>query len=48
MFSIYLDDKPLWTPKDNDKRILKPSVNLEVNKVGSASFSVLPLSLIHI
>lgn len=42
MFSIYLDDKPLWTPKDNDKRILKPSVNLEVNKVGSASFSVLP------
>ena len=42
MFSIYLDDKPLWTPKDNDKRLLKPIVNLEVNKVGSASFSVLP------
>lgn len=42
MFSIYLDDKPLWTPKERDKRLLKPTVNLEVNKVGFASFSVLP------
>ena len=42
MISIYLDDKPLWTPKDRDKRLLKPTVNLEVNKVGSASFQILP------
>ena len=42
MFSIYLDDKPLWTPKDTDKRLIKPTVKLELNKVGSASFSVLP------
>ena len=42
MFSIYLDDKPLWTPKETDKRLIKPTVNLELNKVGSASFSVLP------
>ena len=42
MFSIYLDDKPLWTPKETDKRLIKPKVNLELNKVGSASFSVLP------
>lgn len=42
MFSIYIDDNLLWTPKDNDKRLLKPTVNLEVNKVGSASFSLLP------
>lgn len=42
MISIYLDDKPLWTPKDRDKRLLKPTINLEVNKVGSASFQILP------
>lgn len=42
MFSIYLDDKPLWTPKETDKRLIKPTVKLELNKVGSASFSVLP------
>lgn len=42
MFSIYLDNVPLWTPKDSDKRLINPTVNLEVNKVGSASFSVLP------
>lgn len=42
MISIYLNDKPLWTPKDRDKRLLKPTVKSELNKVGSASFSVLP------
>lgn len=42
MFSIYLDDKPLWTPKETDKRLIKPTANLGLNKVGSASFSILP------
>lgn len=42
MFRIYADEKLIWTPKDNDRKVLNPKVTLEVNKVGSASFSILP------
>lgn len=42
MFKIYLDDKALWTPSKRDKRLLNPTASLGLNKVGSASFSVLP------
>ena len=42
MFSIYVDNKPLWTSAEVDKRLIKPTVSLDVNKVGSASFQVLP------
>lgn len=42
MFKIFADDRVLWTPGDRDKKILSPTINLEVNKVGSASFKILP------
>lgn len=42
MFRIYADDKPLWVPGEADKRLINPVVNLEVNKVGSSTFKLLP------
>ena len=42
MFTVLADNKILWTSRNSDKKILSPSVNLEVNKVGSASFKILP------
>lgn len=42
MFKILADENILWQPKAGDKDILSPNVHLEVNKVGSASFSILP------
>ena len=42
MFTIYADDRVLWTPKDPNKLLLSPTLSLEVNKVGSFTFKILP------
>lgn len=42
MYKIYLDESPIWSPADSDKRLTSPTVTLEVNKVGSMTFTVLP------
>lgn len=42
MFSIYLDNRELWTPGGEIKKLLSPTVDLAVNKVGSASFRITP------
>lgn len=42
MFTIYADDYVLWSTNIQDKRLTNPVVNLDVNKVGNASFKLLP------
>lgn len=47
MFSMYLDNRLLWSVGDTDKKILSPNVNLAVNSVGSASFKILPTHIYY-
>ena len=42
MFKVYLDNKLLWTPEIGNRKLLNPTVKLEVNKAGSFSFKILP------
>lgn len=42
MFKVYLDNKLLWTPDMGKRKLLNPTVKLEVNKAGSFSFKILP------
>lgn len=42
MFTIKADNTTIWTPNDTDKRLMSPNISLEVNKVGSVNFKVLP------
>ena len=42
MFTVYVDNKELWSPGSNNRKLLNPTVNLEVNKAGSFSFRILP------
>lgn len=42
MYQVKCDDYILYDPRDDDFVLLNPKYNLEVNKVGSASFTILP------
>lgn len=42
MFTITADDLVLWSPIDNKLKIASPTLNLEVNKIGSMSFKIYP------
>lgn len=42
MYKFYLGDRLIWSPTKADKNLISPSVDLAVNSVGSAVFSVLP------
>lgn len=42
MFEILKDGLSLWNPRDQSKRLLSPTLSLEVNRVGSLSFKILP------
>lgn len=42
MFSVKLDDLTLWSPIDNKLKIVSPTLKLEVNKIGSLSFTIYP------
>lgn len=42
MFTVYVDNKELWSPNSNDRKLLNPTVDLGVNKAGSFSFRILP------
>lgn len=42
MFYVKMDDLTLWTPVDNKLKIVSPTLKLEVNKIGSLSFTIYP------
>lgn len=42
MYKVYLDDKLIWSPESDRRKLLNPKVQLEVNKAGSLSFKILP------
>ena len=42
MYQIKCDDYILYDPRDDELKVLNPQCNLEVNKVGGASFTMLP------
>lgn len=42
MFYIKTDDVTLWSPVENKLKVVSPTLNLEVNKIGSLSFKVYP------
>ncbi len=42
MYRIYANDTAIWTPGDNKKKIISPKLTLEVNKIGSLSFTIYP------
>lgn len=42
MFYVKMDDLTLWTPNDNNLKIVSPTLNLEVNKIGSFTFKIYP------
>ncbi len=42
MYRIKVDDRPLWTPVDNNLKLGSPTLSLEVNTVGSLSFTIYP------
>ena len=42
MYTIKLDDLTLWTPADNQLKLLNPTLNLAVNTTGSLSFRITP------
>lgn len=42
MFTITADGLTLWSPIDNKLKVVSPTVNLEVNKIGSLSFKIYP------
>lgn len=42
MFTITVDDSLLWSPVYNELKVVSPTLNLEVNKIGSLSFKIYP------
>lgn len=42
MYKIYANDTAIWTPNDNEKKFVSPKLALEVNKLGSLSFTIYP------
>ena len=42
MYKVYLDDKLIWSPESDRRKLRNPKVQLEVNKAGSLSFKILP------
>lgn len=42
MFYIKVDDYTLWSPVENKLKVVSPTLNLEVNKIGSLSFKIYP------
>lgn len=42
MFRVKVDDLTLWSPIDERLKIASPTLNLEVNKIGSFSFKIFP------
>lgn len=42
MYKIYANDAVIWTPNDNEKKFVSPKLALEVNKIGSLSFTIYP------
>lgn len=42
MFYIKTDDVTLWSPVENKLKVVAPTLNLEVNKIGSLSFKIYP------
>ena len=42
MFYVKVDDLTLWSPVDNNLKIVSPTLKLEVNKTGSFSFKIYP------
>lgn len=42
MFTIKADDLTLWSPIDEKLKLVSPTLNLEVNKTGSLSFTIYP------
>lgn len=42
MYYVEADGLTLWTPVDNNLKIASPTLNLEVNKIGSFTFTIYP------
>ena len=42
MFYVKLEDRTLWSPVDQNLKIVSPTLNLELNKIGSFSFKIYP------
>lgn len=42
MFYIKTDDVTLWSPVESKLKVVAPTLNLEVNKIGSLSFKIYP------
>lgn len=42
MFYIKTGDVTLWSPVENKLKVVSPTLNLEVNKIGSLSFKIYP------
>lgn len=42
MFYIKTDGVTLWSPAENKLKVVSPTLNLEVNKIGSLSFKIYP------